>query len=239
MGREFLPTAENLVDDLSTAVDSLRDLAELRCGKVTVAALPSVAAKLLPDIILTYRRRHPDVQIRLLDLNTEHIHEAVRNGSADFGLGYGSTGDKVLKFDLLFEDEIVVITPPDHAFARRRQIAWRDLQDQDVISYSDETSIRRLIDAKLAARGLEHRPMLEPTMTLTMTELVRAGVGLGILLSSLVDSPFMRGLAVIPIVEPVVRRPIGIVTRANRVLTPAAEAMRDLVVRQVPAAQPG
>ncbi|MCP5374372.1 MAG: LysR family transcriptional regulator [Hyphomicrobiales bacterium] len=234
MGREFLPTAQNLVEDLSTAVDSLRDLAELRRGKVTVAALPSVAANLLPGVLLTYRRRFPDVQVRLQDLNTQYVQQAVRTGTADFGIGYVAAGDTGLDCRPLFEDEILLIVRPDHPFARRRRIPWRELQDEPLISFSDETSVRRLVEEALGARGIEHRVLLEPAMTVTVAALVVAGVGVGILMTSLLDSPIMRGLAAVPLVDPVITRPVGVLTRPNRVLTPAAEAMLTLVLAQFP-----
>src|SRR5215472_8474961 len=59
MGREFLPLAARLVDDLTNGLDRLRTTSRLSLGDVTVATLQSVAFRQLPLALRIYARKYP------------------------------------------------------------------------------------------------------------------------------------------------------------------------------------
>src|SRR5439155_23774703 len=61
VGRSLLGSLERVLVDLETVMSTSRDIAAGRRGVVTVAALPSVAAALLPKTIKKFAERHPGV----------------------------------------------------------------------------------------------------------------------------------------------------------------------------------
>ena len=74
---------------------------------------------------------------------------------------------------------------------------------------------------------------LEPHMMLTISSLASVGFGLGVLPSSFVASPHPAGTKVVRAVAPIIRQPIGILSRKGRTLSPSAAAMHGLILEQL------
>ena len=233
MGRALLPTAQNLSDDLATAIDSIRDLVELKRGKVTIAALPSVAFNLLPDVIVRFNRLYPDIKLRVIDQITDSLVESILSGVADFAIGYLPDGERGINVEPLYEDEIIVLVPAAHKHAQKSELKWREIVREVVVSLPGQTSVGQLIDRVLTPRGIRLNPALEPHMMLTISSLVSVGFGLGILPSSFVTSSPPEGTRVVRAVAPLIRRPIGILTRKGRTLSPSAAAMHGIILEHL------
>ncbi len=66
-GEVFAEEVTRIQQDLKHALAHLNELATRRIGKVAVAALPSVAAMWMPQVIARYRAANPNIRIELFD----------------------------------------------------------------------------------------------------------------------------------------------------------------------------
>ncbi|HIX62213.1 MAG TPA: LysR family transcriptional regulator, partial [Candidatus Halomonas stercoripullorum] len=66
-GRFFLPMARRLIGDWEEALGDLGELFNKQRGKVTLAALPTLAAGFLPAVLADYRKRYPNIAISVHD----------------------------------------------------------------------------------------------------------------------------------------------------------------------------
>lgn len=247
MGRTFLPLAENAVNDIESAVRYMKDLSNLQAGKVTVAAFPSVAANQLPPILVEFHRNYPNVQVQVVDSIWGTVVEKVRAGTADFGVGSEPPEMENLAFEKIYDDEIMLLAAEDHPLASATSLNWQEVAGEEIVLLSAETGVRQSIDAALAGTGITLNPIMEPALVQTAASLVAAGAGLGVILSSYLTAVRMEGLVAIPLKKPTIPRPVGIITRRNRQMTPAAEVMLKMVVESFntkteaayPASRPG
>lgn len=230
MGKAFLPLAENAVNDLDAAVRHMKDLSDLRAGKVTVAAFPSVAANQLPPILVEFHRRYPNVKVQVVDSIWGTVVDRVRAGIADFGVGSEPPEMENLAFQKIYNDEIMLLAAADHPLAGKKTLGWKEIDGEEIVLLSTDTGVRQSIDAALAGTGITLRAIMEPALVQTAAALVAAGAGLGVILSSYLRAVRMDGLVAIPLTRPRIPRPVGIITRRNREMTPAAEVMLKMVV---------
>ncbi|MFC4270711.1 LysR family transcriptional regulator [Sneathiella chungangensis] len=230
MGKAFLPLAENAVNDLDAAVRHMKDLSDLRAGKVTVAAFPSVAANQLPPILVEFHRRYPNVKVQVVDSIWGTVVDRVRAGIADFGVGSEPPEMENLAFQKIYNDEIMLLAAKDHPLAGKKTLGWKEIDGEEIVLLSTDTGVRQSIDAALAGTGITLRAIMEPALVQTAAALVAAGAGLGVILSSYLRAVRMDGLVAIPLTRPRIPRPVGIITRRNREMTPAAEVMLKMVV---------
>lgn len=224
-GQEFLPTAERLVEEFDGAIAAVTDLAARRRGRVTVAALPSIAATLLPKAIAELSARHPQITVSLRDDVADQILARVRSGEVDFGVGATDMADSQLVTTPLIEDVMVAVFDPTHALAGRRRLTWRCVADYPLIGMSRDSSVRRLTGSAFARCGLVVEPRYEAKYMSTAIGLVASGLGVAVLPSSAALMAEQAGLRSATLHEPVVRRKIGILMRRGRSLSPSASAL--------------
>lgn len=218
-GREALPAMEKLLLDLGNIVSASQGLAAVRRGVVTVAALPSLCAGALPERLALFRQSHPGIEVRLRDLVAERITERVRDGDVDFGLGVRARLGHGLDFTPLLQDRLCLFVPEDHALASG-PLMLADLDDQPMILTGRDSSVRAQIEQVFRERGLTLRPAMEANYMSTVLALVRNGLGIALLPESADDGE--RRLVRRQLDEPGLERELGIITRSECCLSPAA-----------------
>ncbi|MDD1965374.1 LysR family transcriptional regulator [Pseudomonas putida] len=224
---------EKLLLDLDNIVSGSRDLAALRRGVVTIAALPSMCSGALPPILKTFREQFPGVEVRLRDVVAQRIDALVREGEVDFGLGVRARLSHGLEFEVVMMDRLSLFVPLDHPLAERGSIALAELAGQPIILTGRDSSVRERVEQLFADEGLILTPGLEANYMSTVMALVRQGLGMTLLPESADEG---RGdLVQVRIEHAGVNREIGLITRTGFGLSPAATRFADLMKKSLPA----
>jgi DNA-binding transcriptional LysR family regulator len=227
IGRDFLPLARRLVDDLLFGLDNLRNASRFARGDVTVATLQSVAIEHLPHAIQRYAKLYPLNKVTIRERSGALVTEAVLQGQADFGIhvvqGPGSTLDE----ELLVHSPFVLICNRCNPLARRRSIRWANLDTANLITLGGASGNRRIVEDQLIKSGLASSGRFVVESTPSALAMVRIGLGVAILPTAI--ARFGNELVTIPLVDPVLYRSVGLVKRRNTSLTPAATALYEIV----------
>jgi DNA-binding transcriptional LysR family regulator len=218
---------EKLLLDLDNIVAGSRDLAALRRGVVTIAALPSLCSSALPPVLKTFRAQFPGVEVRLKDVVAQRIDALVREGEVDFGLGVRARMSHGLDFDVVLVDRLTLFVPPGHVLAGKRSIKLSALSDEPIILTGRDSSVRERVEALFAEEGLSLTPGLEANYMSTVLALVRQGLGMTLLPESADDGS--SDLVRVAVDHPGVNREIGLITRVGQSLSPAAERFLEVM----------
>ena len=229
VGREFLPQARGIVQEMTRAVERLKDMSSHGRGNFTLACVPSMTSHVLPDVIRRYAQRHPDNRIRLLDASSHDVREAVLNGQAEMGIAVQGERHADLQEVVLFEDPLTFICRSPHPLQDRRSVSWSDMREADLIVVSSFMATRIFMDYQLAKRGLRLNGNYEVQHHATAINLVAAGVGSAILPSSTFQAGDRPQVHKIPIVRPSVKRKITLLRRKHGGLSPAAEVFYEML----------
>jgi DNA-binding transcriptional LysR family regulator len=115
IGKDFLPQARRLLQELSSTLNEIRETGKAQRGDVAIACVPTVGIQYLPQIIQEYSSRFPDNRIKILDHASLRVAEAVLRREAEFGINLaGSTHPELASVPLL-----------DDHFTRRRRRSRR------------------------------------------------------------------------------------------------------------------
>lgn len=230
-GYRFLPLAERILEDVDLAAAVGRASAH---GRLTIATLPTLAAALLPDIIVDFRKQCPDVAVQIRDALTEDIIARVRSGDAHFGLGAFLGYDEDLTLLPLFSDRLVALASATTFKRPPRQLTWTKLAQHPVIQMSRDSNIRKLTDLAFFQNGIEVRPAFEVQLVSTAVAFVRAGLGVAVIPALEAYSLHDHALQVISLTEPIMRRDIGLLMRRGLAMTPAMERFIALMKQRRP-----
>jgi len=226
-GQSALLPMEKLLLDLDNIVSASRDLASLRRGVVTIAALPSLCAGALPPLLKQFREQFPGVEVRLRDVVAQRIDTLVRDGEVDFGLGVRARMSHGLEFQTVLEDRLSLFIPADHSLARRRSVKLSELTAEPIILTGRDSSVRELVEQLFADAQLPLSPGLEANYMSTVLALVRQGLGVSLLPESADDG--RDDLVKVPVDHPGVTRQIGLITRTGQAMAPAAQRFIDML----------
>lgn len=220
-GRDLVASFERLIFDVDAIAARTQDLASHRRGVVTVAALPSIAASLLPRAMATLAAAHKGIVVRVRDMTAAAIVEAVKRGDADIGLGSLMRPDPDLDALPLFSDRLCAYVPGGHPLASRRRVSLRVLSRWPLILTGRDSSVRQLIDRGVEQHRLPTQVAQEVTYMSTAIGMVAAGLGVGILPESALTTSAPGGPRAVAIHSPVLRRTLVLLSQRSRVASPA------------------
>ena len=225
-GDNFIPVAERVVRDFDSAIRDLRATAERRIGHVSMSAVPSVATNLLPSIIKTFAASYPGISIHLDDDTSRTVQLHVERNEVDFGLGSRWEANSMLEFTPLFSDKLELICHKDHHLAREvKPVRWQQLAHETFLDTGITKSLRRR-----QALGPSHYDF--PNMT-TLLAMLHANLGVTVLPSLAMPKPDSE-LVSRPLIDPVETREICLIRRKGWTLSPAAEAMTETIMSEMP-----
>lgn len=226
-GLVLADAARRLTDELVDAANALREQAALQRGLVRVVAMPTFAYMLLPELMSTYARRHPQVDVRLLDVDSTGALPMLQQGEADLAVLARTPDMDDFDFTHLFRDELVVLAPAgSQLFADPQAATPQEVVRQRLVLTPRGTQTRALVEGIF--NGLDEQPRVQQEChrPQTLLALVEHGFGLTILPSTAVVDINLSRLRVVRLATRPMRE-VGIVTMRNLALSPAARSFKE------------
>ena len=232
LGESFLPQARRLLAELRAALVEIRETGRAQRGDVTIACVPTAGIQYLPRILREYAARFPRNRVRVLDHASSDVVAAVLRREAEFGIHIAGAAHPELVSVPLLSDRFVLVCRDDHALAKRRKLTWRELESHALVFVGAGSGNRPLLDSALAARRPRLQAQYEVQHSGTALGLAAAGVAAAIVPELAVQPGAYSRLRVVPIGSPVVSRTLVLVTRKGAQLSPAAQALFELMRRR-------
>jgi LysR family carnitine catabolism transcriptional activator len=231
-GELFAEVARSLIAEIESAFDDMSDYVARRRGRVSIAALPSLAAQGLPAVIAQYRKLHPGVTVTLHDALSDQCLSLLRQGKADLVLT--APGANFLEFETrtLCSDPFYVVCRNDHPLAKKRQVRPQELSGHDIIHLAKSSSVRQHVDILLRDVQAVHSGF-EVEHLATVAGLVEQGLGIALVPQLTLFQFRQLELVAVPLKADDHMRPILIVKRKNQALSVAAQTMLELIERQI------
>jgi len=175
-GEVFLSIINTLLPETERALEQMRDQAELRRGRVAVAALPTIYSSILPPLVARFQASYPGIDLAIEDVTNASCIDLVRNRRVDFALCAATSQGSDFVMEVLASDRFHFVCHAGHPLAQRRRLDARDIvADHPIIVYDRVSSIRQHLDA--AIYPLSWRKSYEVNNLSTAAGLVTAGLG--------------------------------------------------------------
>lgn len=224
-GEEFLGIARRLVDEFDAATNHFEGYLAGTRGSVSVAALPSLAATLLPPLLATYRRDHPEVAVTVRDGFSEEVVGLVERGEVDFAITAATTLPERLWVRHVAVDRFSCVLPTGHRLAKWGEVPWTKMRDEPFVAFEGISSIRRYTDWALSEVGVRPGPVTEARNIGAVAGLVAAGLGISAVPGLVLPMMQFADLMHRPLVAPTVERDICLVRDPYRPLSRAGAAL--------------
>lgn len=228
-GQMFFARAKVARSELGRAVQELGQLAGLQQGGGSVAfgCGPVVADRLVPDAMVVFRKQFPRADVRMVEGFGQTLVPKVRDETLEFAVGPRLPefrSDPAIRFRPLFAPERVVMGRRGHPLSRAKSLA--ELTSSAWLTFEPQA----LVERDFASHGLPMpRPLVLCESYIGFLRLLENTDMLGIV--PRIARPLAGGpLRIFEITEPLLTLTVGMFTRADSPLTPAAAALAKALV---------
>ena len=228
-GQILLTYAERLTQLREEAETAVRELQDLRRGRVLIGANEAAVHVLLP-MIARFRQRHSQAQVEVRRMLSRQIAREVLQRSLDFGVLTFQPAERGLLSMPIGVDELVMLTHPDHPLARRKQVTMEELGRQPIIAHNDPSPAReqvlRLFEQRHASLNIQVAlPSLDG-----IKRAVEMQLGVALLPRRCALAEIARGqLAAVPVPQLRLSRQVRLIYRKAGETSHAAAAFLDSV----------
>ena len=217
LGEFVLTQATNELHHFERTVINIENFARSESGLVRIAAVPSVAASILPCAVRHFRDRFPGVWIEIRDMDSAAVLHELDQQRVDLGIATGGEVRSKIQRELLFSDAFGVVCRSDHPLAAcKSPLAWSALGEWPFIANG---LCENITDEVFQYINAASQIMVRNTTSLLA--MVRAGVGVTVLPRLSVDSNDAE-LSFVAVADHSARRLIETFYRADGSLSPAA-----------------
>jgi DNA-binding transcriptional LysR family regulator len=228
-GRVLKEYAERLLRLAEEAEGAVKELRDLRRGRVLIGANEASVHAVLP-LIVKFRDIHPLVHVDVRRIPARQLGAEVAQGSLDFGVLTFLPAEPRLTSIVLGQDELVMLVHPSHPLAHSKEVTLSECARQTVIAHNDPSHVRdrvlRLFEQHhIPANILVSLPSLEG-----IKRAVAMQMGVALLPRRCAESEIARGeLVALAMPEIRLRRQVRLVFRKTGERSHAASAFLVMV----------
>lgn len=182
------------LEALQADVASLRDEVS---GPARMGVIGTTARWLVPALLSAMEDTHPKVSVSVLEGNNTSLVPQLTSGRIDLAVVNAPVDDPDLILEPLYDEDLVLVVPPDHPLADRDTVRMADLDGHELLLGPKGTAFRSDLDRAASAAGITLRPKVELDGLRLIASLAFEGFGAAIVPSAaipfwLVDSEAFR-----------------------------------------------
>jgi DNA-binding transcriptional LysR family regulator len=214
-GKRIISTCESLHN-------KMQEIKDIISGSVRVATIYSIGLHDLPPYIKKFMQSYPTVNVHVQYRRSDEVYEDVVSNVVDLGLVAYPTKDARLETVVLRKDPLVLVCHPDHQFAKLDGVKLKTLSGQKFVNFETDIPTRKALDRVFRERGIHVDSVMEFDNIETVKRAVEIDAGVSIVPQSTVPQEISKQtLVAIPIQDAELFRPIAVIYKKSKVLSPA------------------
>ncbi|MDF2997782.1 MAG: LysR family transcriptional regulator [Xanthobacteraceae bacterium] len=230
-GEAFLAEARAVLARVERAELALSEFGTLQRGTLVVQASQTIASYWLPRHLVAFRRRHPQISIRLTVGNTAQVAAAVESGTAELGFVEGAVEKTHFASVPVARDQLIIVVSPEHPWAERKDVTVSELMEAEWVLREPGSGTRSAFEDAMRVACAQDRALriaLELPSNEAVRAAVEAGMGATALSASVAASSIEAGL-LCQVHFHLPEREFHVLRHSNRVLSRAAGALLAMV----------
>ncbi|MDF1751218.1 MAG: LysR family transcriptional regulator [Verrucomicrobiales bacterium] len=225
-GEIFLKAGKGILEiyeGIHGELDSLRNSVS---GSLKVATVYSIGFHELPPYLNEFKAGFPQVKLEVTYRRANQVYSDVLENRSDLGLVAYPKSRKGIDIEPAWSDRLVVICPPGHSLAGKTSLSLKNLDGERFISFEPDLPTRQAIDAMFLDAGISVKEVVEFDNIETVKRGVEIESAISIVPSESVRNEVESGvLKQIKLEGRNIWRPLGILRRRNKAITPAMREM--------------
>jgi DNA-binding transcriptional LysR family regulator len=238
-GEQFLFRVERITEEMAAARAELQNVKVWGQTELRIAAPATLCEALLPRTLQNFRVEYPHSVLSVVVADRHEAPDRLRSGDADLAIALGPAPDDRFEYAPLFSDELFFTTLPEHPWVEHPPESKAVIGSQPLVSYLRRSHTWKVINDHFAVDEINLTVAVECESMSVIKELVKLGVGVGILARWVVAGELERKqLACVSLGKKRLIRSWGVLSLATRRLSLAETIFIDFA-RRIASALPG
>jgi DNA-binding transcriptional LysR family regulator len=230
VGKTFLPYAEKVVDTLRQADIAIRDSTHSYIGRLHLGAARVISTYVLPDILKVFREKYTGVDLAIKTGRSSQVLRMLLDDEVDIAITRSLHHPQLESFHI-YDEQIVLVTYPDHPFASLRAVSVEDVGHEPLILYDKDSTYYRLISSVCSLAGIDPNIVMDLDSIEATKKMVIDKLGVSFLpMSSLKMEIDMGLLITVPLKDGLkVTLPTSILYRKGRATSGVVKAFLGVI----------
>ncbi len=224
-GQRFYDGCRSLTEVFDRMMAELQEMSQRVSGAVRVSTVYSIGLHELPPFIKQYLRQFPLVNMHVEYRRSNQVYQDVLENAADFGMVAFPEKRPHLEIRPFRRDRLVLICHPNHRLAASARIPIREVVGHKFVGFDPDVPTRRALDGIFRKHRIQIQQVMGFDNIETLKRAVEIDMGVSMVpLSTVTQEVRNNTLKVVDFTDEEIFRPLGIIYRRNRVLSPALKA---------------
>ncbi|MFT5299177.1 MAG: LysR family carnitine catabolism transcriptional activator [Paraglaciecola sp.] len=232
-GQQFLPVAVRLIGDWQDAFSDLHNLFSLGRGKLSIAAMPSFAAGLLPGILQQFKAEFPNIKLSVTDVVMESVIKDVQAGRVEIGFSFEHEKMDGLEFHPILTDNFIAVLPVNHPLSEHQVLSWSQIALYPFIAMNKGSAIRQWIDSFMEINHLSLNIVVEASQLATLGQFVKHDLGVSVVPALCQEQMLSKELLCLRIHQSGLSKRVGIIRQKNANLSSVATSFWQWTVNNI------
>lgn len=153
-GELLLTHTETLLELYRNIEFDMNTLAHKITGSLRLGTSTTISHYIVAPMLAGFKKKFSDLQLKLINGNTEQIEKALLNKEIELGIVEGRSKNQELSYTEFIRDEIVLVCSKHHYLAKRTAIDAKTLISCAFVMREEGSGTRQVIDHSLKAINL-------------------------------------------------------------------------------------
>ena len=237
-------TGQKLVEQMQAVVQEAKKLSAIietsqsgtLEGSIVVGVIPTVAPYLIPRLLPVIEKMHPKISLKIFEMQTHKILEALDEDSIDVGILATPTNQTNIFERHLFWEPFSILCRKDHALAKLKHAKYSSLKSEDIWLLEEGHCMRhQVLDicSTMRKKGTSPTFQFESGSLETLKRLVDSYGGYT-LIPHLAHDLLGQNVKLIPFERPIPARQIGLVSRRNHYKASLLDGLEAALLASIP-----
>ena len=221
-GERLLRFARPFLEEMSVVREELNGFEKFGAGRIRLGASQQACRFFLPPLVKEFKKGLPQCRFEVYGEDTPKCLNMLSLGELDLAISLKPIKNLEVEFVPCFSDELRIITTRDHQWAKNKSVDWSKVSGENFILDNRSSYSFRMTNEYLEQNGLKLTSFMEISSSDASKELIKLGLGIGIMANWLVADEVSSGeLVSLPMGFGKLSRTWGISIRKGRKLNKA------------------
>lgn len=171
--------AVTMLSEQKQILETLEQVKSLKKGKLTIG-LPPLGSLLLSPLIALFHKKHPDIQLKFLEVGGNGVEEAIANKSVDVGVLLENLRPNFSAIPMI-QSPMCLLSKKESHWNNKQTVKLEELREESFLLYADSFVLNQMIIQAANSVGFEPKVVCKSSQWDFIVKMVELNMGVAIL----------------------------------------------------------